>query len=84
MISNADRTTFSRLQELLSPDENANKYRKALKKTASPMIPFLGVHLGDLVYLTEAKRKELSQNNVNAARMRDSQVHFLTIILIIR
>ncbi len=77
MLGQQDRLQFQKLVELLSPEENSNKYRKLLRKTQSPMIPFLGVHLGDLVFLTEAKRTELAQKNVDGARHRESQVKAL-------
>lgn len=57
----------------MSPEDNSAKYRKRLSQAHPPIIPFLGIHLGDLIYLHEAKRKELSRNDFESARRRESQ-----------
>jgi hypothetical protein len=74
MISRTERSTFDKIRELLSPHENYSRYRRRLKRSSSPLIPFLGVHLGDLIYLSEAKQSEFSKNELEAARQRDSQI----------
>lgn len=75
MISRAEKNLYDKMCELLSPNDNYSKYRRKLKRTASPLVPFLGVHLGDLIYLNEAKRKEMAKvENLEAARQRESQI----------
>jgi hypothetical protein len=70
---------FEKQAELLSPQDNFSKYRKRIKKAGFPLVPFLGVHLGDLIYLTEAKKKEISKGEIDSARGRESQVSNLVI-----
>lgn len=74
MLPKETRQTFDAICNVLSPANNATNYRKRLNEASSPCIPFLGIHLGDLVYLDEARRKELSRGDGTAASKRAQQV----------
>ncbi|KAG0325084.1 hypothetical protein BG004_003300, partial [Podila humilis] len=49
-------TTFKELQHLMSSERSFHEYRNALKTTTLPCIPYLGVHLGDLLSISEGNR----------------------------
>jgi hypothetical protein len=74
MLGRNEKQLFDKMAQVLSPEDNAQRYRKRLQRTVPPIVPFLGVHLGDLVYLNEAKRKEMSKQEMESACQRESQV----------
>lgn len=41
----------------MHPSNNSLNYRAALKRAPPPSVPFLGVHLGDLIFAHEAEKK---------------------------
>jgi len=45
---------FESLTEILSTNNNSEKYRKKLQKAKPPCIPYLGVHLSDITFAIEA------------------------------
>ncbi|KAF9185535.1 hypothetical protein BGZ51_002608 [Haplosporangium sp. Z 767] len=48
--------TFEELQRLMSSERSFSEYRNALKVQKLPCIPYLGVHLGDLLSISEGNR----------------------------
>lgn len=73
-LGHKELVIFSKLETLFSPENNSSNYRKKLKKSNPPLVPFLGVHLGDIYFLNEAKKKELSKGEFDLARQRESQI----------
>ncbi|KAF9353728.1 hypothetical protein BGX26_008521 [Mortierella sp. AD094] len=49
-------TTFKELEHLMSSERSFFEYRQALKVQKLPCIPYLGVHLGDLLSISEGNR----------------------------
>ncbi|KAF9143291.1 hypothetical protein BGX30_000883 [Mortierella sp. GBA39] len=49
-------TTFKDLERLMSSERSFFEYRAALKAQKLPCIPYLGVHLGDLLSISEGNR----------------------------
>ncbi|KAI1317224.1 hypothetical protein EDD11_008816 [Mortierella claussenii] len=49
-------TTFKELEHLMSSERSFYEYRQALKIQKLPCIPYLGVHLGDLLSISEGNR----------------------------
>ncbi|KAG0237422.1 hypothetical protein BGW42_000998 [Actinomortierella wolfii] len=49
-------TTFKELEKLMSSERSFAEYRAALKATKPPCIPYLGVHLGDLLSISEGNK----------------------------
>lgn len=78
LLSRQERQTFEGLREELSPLDNASKYRKRLKKSNAPLLPFLGYHLGDLVYLKEMIRQDVGRGDLEQVKQREQQ--FLKLI----
>ncbi|PYI09247.1 ras GEF [Aspergillus sclerotiicarbonarius CBS 121057] len=52
-VSSRSRTLLADLQALMSSERNFAKYRDALRLAVLPCIPFLGVFLTDLTFLTD-------------------------------
>ncbi|KAI3651563.1 hypothetical protein MP228_002866 [Amoeboaphelidium protococcarum] len=75
LVPKQDAQVFDKIQAILSPEDNASQYRKRLKKLQSPFVPFLGIHLGDLIVLNEVKKKELSKGQSELARSRLQQIN---------
>ncbi|KAF8947769.1 hypothetical protein BGZ47_008011 [Haplosporangium gracile] len=48
--------TFKELEHLMSSERSFFEYRAALKAQKLPCIPYLGVHLGDLLSISEGNR----------------------------
>ncbi|KAF9977822.1 hypothetical protein BGZ73_004735 [Actinomortierella ambigua] len=48
--------TFKELEKLMSSERSFAEYRAALKATDPPCIPYLGVHLGDLLSISEGNK----------------------------
>ncbi|KAF9099228.1 hypothetical protein BGX23_003463 [Mortierella sp. AD031] len=48
--------TFKELEHLMSSERSFYEYRTALKAQKMPCIPYLGVHLGDLLSISEGNR----------------------------
>ncbi|KAF9905208.1 hypothetical protein EC991_001911 [Linnemannia zychae] len=48
--------TFKELEHLMSSERSFFEYRTALKAQKLPCIPYLGVHLGDLLSISEGNR----------------------------
>ncbi|KAF8975179.1 hypothetical protein BGZ46_009370, partial [Entomortierella lignicola] len=48
--------TFKELEHLMSSERSFYEYRQALKAQKQPCIPYLGVHLGDLLSISEGNR----------------------------
>ncbi|KAG0015743.1 hypothetical protein BGZ82_001296 [Podila clonocystis] len=48
--------TFKDLEHLMSSERSFFEYRQALKATKLPCIPYLGVHLGDLLSISEGNK----------------------------
>ncbi|KAF9112784.1 hypothetical protein BGX27_002829 [Mortierella sp. AM989] len=48
--------TFKELEHLMSSERSFFEYRQALKVQKLPCIPYLGVHLGDLLSISEGNR----------------------------
>ncbi|KAI1315409.1 hypothetical protein EDD11_000797 [Mortierella claussenii] len=49
-------TTFKELEHLMSSERSFFEYRTALRAAKLPCIPYLGVHLGDLLSISEGNR----------------------------
>ncbi|KAK3840179.1 MAG: ras guanine nucleotide exchange factor domain-containing protein [Linnemannia elongata] len=49
-------TTFKDLERLMSSERSFFEYRAALKAQKLPCIPYLGVHLGDLLSISEGNK----------------------------
>lgn len=49
-------TTFKELEHLMSYERSFSEYRQALKAQKQPCIPYLGVHIGDLLSISEGNR----------------------------
>ncbi|KAJ3270442.1 hypothetical protein HDV01_007802 [Terramyces sp. JEL0728] len=49
---------FDCLAELVSMDNNSQKYRQAIATARVPFIPYLGITLGDLTYVWECIKKD--------------------------
>ncbi|KAG0268824.1 hypothetical protein DFQ27_005611 [Actinomortierella ambigua] len=48
--------TFKELEKLMSSERSFAEYRAALKATEPPCIPYLGVHLADLLSISEGNK----------------------------
>ena len=77
--SKNDLQLFEKISEILSPNDNCLNYRRRIKKCRPPVVPFLGVHLGDLIYLNEAKRQMISKGDVQGAIKRESDVRLIVV-----
>lgn len=66
LISKQRMQIFDKIASIMSPEDNAIVYRKRLQRTPSPCVPFLGYHLGDLVYLNELKRSKKGADSESA------------------
>ena len=53
MLSKGARESMQALEDLMSPMQSYRNYRDALMKAAPPCIPYLGVHLQDLIFIDE-------------------------------
>eukprot|EP00117_Sycon_ciliatum_P028573 scpid25592/ scgid22933/ Ras-specific guanine nucleotide-releasing factor RalGPS2; Ral GEF with PH domain and SH3-binding motif 2; RalA exchange factor RalGPS2 len=56
-LARKEKTTYQRLQTLLSEEDNRKALRHHMEHMKLPCIPYLGVFLTDLTYLTSAKAK---------------------------
>lgn len=56
LVPKSNTETFNRLDKLMSIDRNYNEYRDLLKfvKDNEPCIPFLGIYLTDLTFVSQA------------------------------
>lgn len=64
------------MAELFDPRDNSSAYRRRLKKIGqSPCVPFLGVHLSDLTFLNEVRKKlrAAATPDLQAQLLRQSQ-----------
>jgi len=59
------KSTLETLAELMSTENNSEKYRKKLAKGKPPSVPYLGVHLSDIIYSVEAKYKAQDKTMAN-------------------
>jgi len=50
-ISDKHKKTLLDLKQLLSSDKSWAVYRETLRQTSTPLIPYLGVYLSDLVFI---------------------------------
>ncbi|KAF9435652.1 hypothetical protein BGZ76_005792 [Entomortierella beljakovae] len=48
--------TYKELEQLMSPERSFYEYRAALRSTRSPCIPYLGIHLQDLLSISEGNK----------------------------
>ncbi|KAF9413365.1 hypothetical protein BGZ94_000758 [Podila epigama] len=58
-------TTFKELEHLMSSERSFHEYRTALKAAKMPCIPYLGVHLGDLLSISEGNRDLRQDGNIH-------------------
>ncbi|KAF9027682.1 hypothetical protein BGZ52_002407 [Haplosporangium bisporale] len=58
-------TTFKELEHLMSSERSFHEYRNALKTAKLPCIPYLGVHLGDLLSISEGNRDFRQDGNIH-------------------
>ncbi|TPX37221.1 hypothetical protein SmJEL517_g00996 [Synchytrium microbalum] len=72
LVPRKDLATLKGLKELVSEDDNYAQYREWLKtNTRRPTVPYLGVWLHDLTYLTAALSKEGSTGISNDRRVKE-------------
>ncbi|THD22283.1 Ras-specific guanine nucleotide-releasing factor RalGPS1 [Fasciola hepatica] len=53
-LGNKDRSTYRRLEELFSQDDNCRRQREHMNAISLPGIPYLGLYLSDLTYTNVA------------------------------
>lgn len=53
LVSAEQRAAFEALCEIASPSDNRAKYRAALRLCNPPCVPYLGLHLSDLVFIEQ-------------------------------
>ncbi|KAF8571601.1 hypothetical protein P879_00911 [Paragonimus westermani] len=53
-LNNKDRTTYRRLEELFSQEDNCRRQREFINSISIPGIPYLGLYLSDLTYTNVA------------------------------
>ncbi|KAG0040870.1 hypothetical protein BGZ82_007892 [Podila clonocystis] len=58
-------TTFKELEHLMGSERSFHEYRNALKTAKLPCIPYLGVHLGDLLSISEGNRDFRQDGNIH-------------------
>ena len=63
-------TTYEQLQELMSQENNWQKYRQSLGSEDPPLIPYLGVYLTDLTFLDDANPNTLGNGAINFEKRR--------------
>jgi len=68
--------SYDQLLELMSQDNNWQRYRQVLKKEAPPSIPYLGVYLTDLTFLDDATPNTLPSGAINF----DKRIKLATLI----
>ncbi|KAL6042210.1 hypothetical protein QOT17_024548, partial [Balamuthia mandrillaris] len=71
-----DLATFTRLSELMSREDNYRNYRESLSLAATPRLPYIGLHLADILSLLEISTwvqspKDASKKHVNFQKMRN-------------
>lgn len=55
-VSSRAMARYQKLEDLISPLHNSSRYRTELAKSlgvTSPVVPVVGIHLGDLVHILE-------------------------------
>ncbi|TGZ69671.1 hypothetical protein CRM22_003599 [Opisthorchis felineus] len=62
-LSSRDRSTFRKLVELFSQDQNYTNLRTAVDNARLPCIPYLGVYLSDLTYIDVAAAAAAQHQN---------------------
>ncbi|OON17440.1 RasGEF domain protein, partial [Opisthorchis viverrini] len=62
-LSSRDRSTFRKLVELFSQDQNYTNLRTAVDNARLPCIPYLGVYLSDLTYIDVAASAAAQHQN---------------------
>lgn len=62
--------SFESMRELMSMEANHNRYREVLKRSEPPYIPYVGVHLQDLLSLEELPNQIRETGHVNFKKMR--------------
>lgn len=55
VVPKKDRQSLEKLSEKMSSENNSERYRKLLQQCRPPLVPFLGLHLSDLTFVSEAK-----------------------------
>ena len=63
-------STYEQLQELMSQENNWQKYRQSLGSGDPPCIPYLGVYLTDLTFLDDANPNTLGNGAINFEKRR--------------
>ncbi|KAJ3318360.1 RasGEF [Boothiomyces sp. JEL0866] len=58
MVGRQEKEIFDSLADLVSMENNSQKYRQALATARVPFIPYLGITLSDLTYVWECIKKD--------------------------
>lgn len=64
-------SAFEKMNNLMSPDNSYQAYRKVLKKTKPPCIPYIGIYLRDLTYI-ESTPFLTNKNGIQGIRFNKS------------
>ena len=60
---------YEECAKLMDSSKGYHKYREALKSTATPAIPYLGVFLRDFIYLNEFYADKSSDGRINILKL---------------
>ncbi|KAJ3143234.1 RasGEF, partial [Irineochytrium annulatum] len=79
LLQKRDKATFDRVSELFSSENNNDVYRRRLAQAKAPMIPYLGVYLGDLTLSNEARKVEMMAGISRAQQLaeREAQLEIM-------
>ena len=69
-LDKRETASFESMKELMSMEANHNRYREVLKRSEPPYIPYVGVHLQDLLSLEELPNQIRETGHVNFKKMR--------------
>jgi len=64
-LSKKQQRIFDEMQSLLDPVRSFKAYREVLQGSASPLIPYIGVYLSDLMFIDEGNPETLDNGLIN-------------------
>jgi hypothetical protein len=67
-VSKARKKTFNDLFDVISSKQSYRRYRQALHRAQPPVLPYLGVYLTDLTFISESN-SDFTQDKVNFLKM---------------